>query len=304
MESLGDIFGKYPIRRQPEDEAETLEQLALDRSQEVSRKIQRAGEEDSSSKRHAQHSQPRVSEQKNGEVVCPICRGAGYLRLDVQVGEPGFGEVIPCKCKEKEIKNKRRMELKELANLALHSSQTFQTFNRSVPGAQEAYEVAQSYANNPDGWLVLSGPVGCGKTHLAAAIAHTFLNRGRLVIFSPVPELLDYLRRTFAPSNELPYHDLFDRLQQAELLVLDDLGAERSTAWASEKLFQLIDYRYLVRVPTIITTNGPLRGEAKGLDLRIHSRLHDAGLVNWYNMKTPDYRPRNVRPKQPSRPQP
>jgi DNA replication protein DnaC len=301
MERLGDTLGNYPLRRrQPPNGNGASEQLSLDHL------LGEAGlPEPPVREAAAPPQQPKVVRRQEGEQVCPICHGAGYLGQDLPVDDPNFGKIVPCACKEKELKQKRRMELKGLANLDWHSEQTFQTFNQTVPGAQEAYNVALAYARNPDGrWLVLSGPVGCGKTHLAAAIANVCLNRGSLVIFSPVPDLLDYLRRTFAPANEeLPYHELFDRIQQAELLVLDDLGVERATPWASEKLFQIIDFRYLARFPTVITTNtDPFKSDIKGLDIRILSRLRDVGLVNSYNMKTQDYRPRNVPAKQVRRP--
>jgi DNA replication protein DnaC len=79
---------------------------------------------------------------------------------------------------------------------------------------------------------------------------------------------------------------------------LDDLGVEHSTAWATEKLFQIINYRYEYRMPTIITTNADL----KGLDMRIQSRLFDIGLVRRCHIKAADYRPRNVPAKQIRRP--
>ncbi len=229
-----------------------------------------------------------------GNQVCSICHGAGYLAQDLPVDDPNFGKIVPCACKEKELKQKRRLELGRLARLDSHWDQTFETFDHTVPGVQEAYRVARAYADDPQGWLVLSGQVGCGKTHLAAAIANVCLERDSLVIFSTVPELLDHLRTAFAPSNEIPYHELFDRIREAYLLVLDDLGVEHSTAWATEKLFQIINYRYEYRMPTIITTNTDL----KGLDLRIQSRLSDVGLVRRCHIKAADYRPRNVPARQ------
>jgi DNA replication protein DnaC len=229
------------------------------------------------------------SQQADGN-VCPICHGAGYLRQDLPVGDPNFGKIIPCHCKEKELKRKRRLELGRLAKLDSHQDQTFDTFIHTDHRLQEAYRVARAYAENPQGWLLLSGPVGCGKTHLAAAIAHVCLERDSLVIFSTVPELLDHLRTAFAPSNEMPYHELFDRIREAYLLVLDDLGVEYSTPWATDKLFQIVNYRYEYCMPTIFTTNV----ELSGLDLRIRSRLSDKGLVKHCSIKAPDHRPQNA----------
>ncbi|HEY7349724.1 MAG TPA: ATP-binding protein [Ktedonobacterales bacterium] len=284
MERLGDSLANYPQRRQqPPNGNGPSEQLSLDHLL------------DEASREHgAARSQTKASRRQDGDQACPICHGAGYLGQDLPVDDPNFGKIVPCVCKEKELKNKRRLELGRLARLDSHWDQTFDTFDQSVPGVQEAYRMAHAYADDPQGWLVLSGPVGCGKTHLAAAIANVCLEHDSLVIFSTVPELLDHLRTAFAPSNEMPYHELFDRIREAYLLVLDDLGVEHSTAWATEKLFQIINYRYEYRMPTIITTNTDL----KGLDLRIQSRLFDLGLARRCHIKAADYRPRNVPAKQ------
>lgn len=229
--------------------------------------------------------------QQLGEQICPTCHGAGYLREDLPVDHPRFGKLVACHCKQKELKQKQRHELGRLANLESHKDQTFQAFVQTDTRVQEAYRVARNYVENPRGWLLFSGTVGCGKTHLAAAIANACLERyDQLVIFSTVPELLDHLRTAFAPSNEIPYHELFDRIRQCFLLVLDDLGVEYSTPWATDKLFQIINYRYEYCMPTIITTNV----ELSGLDLRIRSRLSDGGLVKHCSIKAPDYRPRST----------
>jgi DNA replication protein DnaC len=82
-------------------------------------------------------------------------------------------------------------------------------------------------------------------------------------------------------------------MREAELLVLDDLGSEQNSSWASEKLFQLLNYRYNSRFPTVITTNN-LR--LQSVDERIRSRLMDKSLVTEVIMdKAHDYRPHNPR---------
>jgi len=224
---------------------------------------------------------------------CPICKGAGYLRAEVPYGHPNFGKPIACECKEAERAEKRRLQLRTMSNLDAFSDKSFRNFNPRVPGVQEAFEVAQAYAYNPDGWLVLIGRNGCGKTHLAAAIANQHLVQGSLVLFATVPDLLDHLRATFAPTSPVVYDQLFSSMREAELLVLDDLGSEQNSPWASEKLFQLLNYRYNSRFPTVITTNS-MRLQA--VDERIRSRLMDRSLVIEVTMdRAQDYRPHNPR---------
>jgi DNA replication protein DnaC len=224
---------------------------------------------------------------------CPICLDAGYVRLDVPLGDPAFGKPVPCACKERQIEERRRGDLRRLSSLDPFFDKTFDAFDPSIQGVREAFEAARTFAADPEGWLVLSGPHGVGKTHLAAAIANYHLAQGNAVFFSIVPDLLDHLRAAFAPSSELPYDELFDKIREAGLLVLDDLGAENSTAWATEKLFQLINYRYNFRMPTVITTNARL---ATQMDDRIRSRLSDLSLVRHCVVKAQDYRERHIGP--------
>lgn len=232
--------------------------------------------------------------ENSAVLVCPICKGAGYVRLSVPFGHANFGKPIACECKEAEKKEKRRQQLLELSDLGAFQEQCFTTFHPHFPGShpavREAFEVTQDYAHDPEGWLLLVGPNGCGKTHLAAAIANTCLERDRAVLFAVVPELLAQLRSTFAPTALEGYDTLFEKMREAELLVLDDLGSHQSSPWASEKLFQLLNYRYNWRSPTVITAN---KGGLRSIDIRILSRLSDVGLVNRIAMDgARDYRSR------------
>ncbi len=223
--------------------------------------------------------------------VCPICHGAGYVRLDVPLGDPSFGQAVRCQCKERQIADRDRGTLRRLSNLDPFRDKTFEKFDAATPGVREAFDVALHYAEDPMGWLVFGGGYGAGKTHLAAAIANACEQAGVPVIFAIVPDLLDHLRAAFAPNSETTYDALFDKIREVQLLVLDDLGAENSTAWATEKLFQLINYRYNYRMPTVITTNHRLLSH---MDERIRSRLSDLGLVRHVVVEAPDYRERHT----------
>ena len=227
-----------------------------------------------------------------GSEVCPLCGGAGFVRADVPLSDPAFGKPVPCECKERQIEDRRRSELRRLSSLDPFLSKTFESFDAGIQGVHEAFDAARAFAASPEGWLVLSGPTGTGKTHLAAAIANYQLAEGNSVFFAVVPELLDHLRAAFAPSSEMPYDEMFDRVRESGLLVLDDLGAENSTAWATEKLFQLMNYRYNYRIPTVITTNARLFTQ---IDERLRSRLSDIGLVRHVAIKAQDYREHRTR---------
>lgn len=229
--------------------------------------------------------------------VCPTCKGAGYLRANVPVGDPNFGKPVPCACKEAEWREKRRQELLELSDLSAFQQRNFNSFKTQFPGAhpsvKRAFEESGIFAQNPNGWLVLIGPNGCGKTHLAAAIANQCLKAGSVVLFTVVPELLAHLRSTFGPNATEAYDQRFAKMREAELLVLDDLGAHQSSAWTSEKLFQLLNYRYNSGFPTVITANRP---GLMGLDERIVSRMSDTALVITVELSgAVDYRRQNPR---------
>lgn len=174
--------------------------------------------------------------------------------------------------------------------LAAFTFDTFRPGGKSVRGhdasLEGAYREARTWADQPEGWLVFFGLSGRGKTHLAAAIANQRLEQGDSVCFVNVPDLLDELRASFAPDAPQRYDDLFTRVREAPLLVLDDFGAHQTTPWAQEKLYQILNYRYEGRMPTVITTNT----EMGKLDARIASRIGDLRNSRLYEITAPDYR--------------
>jgi DNA replication protein DnaC len=230
------------------------------------------------------------------DAVCPQCKGAGWYTESVRFGHPHFGVVFPCVCKRREQAHRAREELLHLSNLAAFQQKTFATFDQFVPGLSNAYLRALAYARQPQGWLVFFGSYGVGKTHLAAAIANTVLQRGEGVLFVIVPDLLDHLRAGFAPEQQHSYDERFDRIRKAPLLVLDDLGTEQTTPWAREKVYQLINHRYNEQLATVFTSN--LAPEA--IDPRILSRMYDPAVSGEIvQIQAGDYRRRRP-PKRPS----
>jgi DNA replication protein DnaC len=250
---------------------------------------------------------PRGDHQPVTEPLpCPICGGAGYLRIDVPVGDPRFGEMVACECTVKELAAKRMQAIIAGSNLGPLRGKTLDNFTvqpgrdrrpaRSTPEA--ARNAAVAFAERPDRsenervdaprteWLILGGTHGTGKTHLAAAIANARIEAGREAVFIVVPDLLDRLRAAYSPNSEVTYDELFESARAAELLVLDDLGAQSSTAWAQEKLYQILNERYNRRLPTVITSNLRL----DDMELRLRSRIGDVNMADNYWIQAPDIR--------------
>ena len=222
---------------------------------------------------------PRGSREANTDTsssdVCPTCGGAGWLRIDVAIDDPRFGQTIPCACKSREIEEKKSKALLLRSNLKALQDKTFGAFSVEDDRQQQhARDRAKEFADRPEGWLVLLGSCGTGKTHLAAAIGNRRLELGEPAVFIVVPDLLDHLRASFSPNSETTFDELFESVRQAPLLILDDLGTQTSTSWATEKLFQILNHRYMNRLPTVITTNVPL----DELGDRLASRMADPEL--------------------------
>jgi DNA replication protein DnaC len=216
-----------------------------------------------------------------------MCKGAGYYLLDVPVGDPNFGVLMPCACKMAEKEQRAATELRRLSNLDPFADKTFENFDPDVPGVRRAYFRAVKYAEKPEGWLILFGNYGSGKTHLAAAIANAAFQRHYKVLFAIVPDLLDHLRSTFGPSSDVEYDERFETIREVPLLVLDDLGTENTTPWAREKLYQIINHRYNYSLPTVITSNR----KPEDIEPRIFSRMCDRILCEEITMiEASDYR--------------
>ena len=240
-----------------------------------------------------------------GKPDCPHCGGVGFLRVDVPVGHEKFGRLEPCVCRSGEIAENARQRLYEISNLARLSHLTLENFKRSgntnaefispqeAVSLHDAFDSSEEFAKKLQGWLLLEGSYGCGKTHLAAAIANASVQRGVPTLFITVPDLLDSLRYSFSDPTT-SFEARFEDIRNADLLVMDDFGTQNATPWAQEKLFQIINYRYINKLPTVITTNLIL----DEIESRIRSRLQDEEFVKHVRITASDYR----RPKETSNP--
>ncbi len=184
---------------------------------------------------------------------------------------------------------------RQLSSLEFHRNQTFGNFSLREPeklaadeqkSLEKSFRAAQVYAEEPSGWIVFTGPYGCGKTHLAAAIANYRSGVGREPLFVVVPDLLDHLRSTFGPNSTATYDELFEEVRSTQILVLDDLGTQTATPWAREKLYQILNHRYNANLPTVITTANSI----DEVDPRVRSRMLDSRLCSIYGIFAPSFR--------------
>ena len=229
-----------------------------------------------------------------GDPNCPICGGIGYLRRDLPIDHPDFGKIIPCSCRSEEITQSARERLFRMSSLDALKELRFENFEKrgrvglgvtQASSLENAYNQARNFAEHREGWLMLSGPYGCGKTHLAAAIANHAIESGVATLFLTVPDLLDWLRYAYS-GGDMSFEERFEDIRGIPLLVLDDFGTQNATAWAQEKIFQILNYRYINHLPTVVTSN-LLVNDFEG---RIRSRLQDPNLVTVVKILAPDYR--------------
>lgn len=190
---------------------------------------------------------------------CPACKAAAETEMELRRQERE-------KCLQFADEMARRQRIAKL----FEQSQLGPRFARSrfdtwefEPGTGTALQACRNYVDNwpptpvgdyPIG-LLISGSTGCGKTHLAAAIANELMQREVSVVFQSVPELLIRIRSTYGRESTETEAQLLDALVGCDLLVLDDLGTERVTQWTESTVYTIIDQRYRFERPLIATTN-------------------------------------------------
>lgn len=221
------------------------------------------------------------------ELTCPTCKGAGWTRLDVPAGHHDFGRLIECQCGIVQARRANRYQAAsripaEYADLDL----------TTYPDRRIAADVADWWYAPQGHWLLLSGDLGVGKTGLAIGLTKKALAAGRPALYRPAVELLSDIRATYRTrdASEPDEADLVNACKSVDLLTLDDIGAERVTGWAQERLFEILNHRYNERRRTVLTTNlGPGELEEHVGD-RVFARIN--GMAWMYEILGPNLRER------------
>lgn len=224
---------------------------------------------------------PRAESTYKGEdglLHCSVCG----RKVQTEVELWGEKRIVPCICdcrvKEMEATKKaaKQFEIERNRKVCFDqtnmASWTFANDDRQNPKLSDAM---QNYVNNftefrKDGkGLLLSGVVGTGKTYLAACIANALIEKGYRVKMTKFTDLVNTIQGMFEGKQRF-----INSLNDYQLLIIDDLGAERSSEYMQEMVFNIIDSRYRSGLPLIITTNLTLEEIKKPQDIG-HSRIYD-----------------------------
>ena len=180
------------------------------------------------------------------------CDGTGWIPVTYPDGSRA---VRPCLCREQAIQRNRLERLFRECRIPVRfRGKTLDKTDRGL--CPKGFDVSAAYVRDwekhrTDGrGLMLVGPVGCGKSHLLYAVLQELVRRGVSGFGQTVPDLLDELRPGNGDSDEK-----LRLLREIQLLLLDDLGAQRDTEWVTERLFVILNARYNAMLPTLITSN-------------------------------------------------
>jgi DNA replication protein DnaC len=192
-------------------------------------------------------------------------------------GEAGEGVAIVEQIPKLSDEAERRVKL---SKIPVETMTTHRIGTWEHKGDEPWWPKIEAYSNREyqHPFLTLVGPRGTGKTHIAFAVGWEWLKQGAGVLYYHVEDLLDALRHGYSlwqKGSTDSYELTLEFTRQANLLILDDLGAHNETDWAIVKLDQIIDYRYEHRRPLMVTTNLALNR----LPERIADRLSEGLLI-------------------------
>ncbi len=185
-------------------------------------------------------------------VSCPVCRGSGWKHLLVEDREA----VVRCDCFQKS----RVERLIEAAAVPpRYEACSFENFNPITEKLALVKAAALRYVEDyptVDCGLLIFGPCGVGKTHLAVSILRELIQRHYAKgLFSDFRDLLKKIQNSYNPISHTSEMQILDPVLASEVLVLDDLGAERPTEWVRDTFAYIINSRYNQKLTTLITTN-------------------------------------------------
>jgi DNA replication protein DnaC len=213
-------------------------------------------------------------------MTCPICDGTGWKHVE----QGGQRRVTRCDCWLDAMGARLLADARIPPRYARCDLDSFITYpnERLERAVTRARAFADAFPVVERG-LFFIGPPGIGKTHLAVAVLRQVVRtRGARGLFYDTRDLLRVIRATYNPVVRTAEMDILRPVMDVDLLVLDDLGAEKTSEWVEETLNLIVNTRYNERRPTIFTSNyedTPDPAEPNALIVRVgfrmHSRLHE-----------------------------
>ena len=238
-----------------------------------------------------------------GLLVCGVCHERRQHMISVPAptdDEPDREMPLKvtcfCRCEREREERERRAEedkkaMERIGRLRRASlmdekarSATFQSFVTTKENARNL-KLCKRYAErfdemvNKNQGLLFWGDVGTGKTYAAACIANALLSRGIPVVMTSLVKLLEIIQ-----GGEEQESDVISRMNSAKLVIFDDLGAERNTDYALEKVYNIIDSRYRRKLPMLLTTNLTIEEMKQEVDRR-YTRIYDRVFETCYPMQ-------------------
>lgn len=229
--------------------------------------------------RDAIRNDPTITSTPNSPMAasdlrCPKCNQP-YYRLDLQVGDPGFGKVR-CGCDDP--LDPEAEFVKRLRASRLTFMEQYYTFARVHPKAcRIKAKMAALKVLDKQGWLTLWGNYGSGKSYMGCAVVNEALARGQEPVYWLMPIFLEELKKAFHPITGPGASELYDQALRAPVLVIDEFEKINATPWALERLQTLFLQRYRQydqQVTVWITNVEPVVGGGRDLVL-IDERLFD-----------------------------
>lgn len=201
---------------------------------------------------------------------CPLCEDRGYL-----------SDGTLCSCYQQErMQNimaqsgmNEAMQQYRFDNFYLEGFEKPEDIQKKVQWCRQfAQQIVQG---NCKDCLFLRGDVGRGKTHLSSAVANIVLEGGKTVIYKRAADLFDMIRRYKYEEGTQRWNEVLEQLIGCDLLVIDDLGAERTTDFVTEQLVLLLEERNFRNKPWIINSNLKLSQIQDSYNTRVSDRIMD-----------------------------